>query len=245
MKAKKRSIMVLAALCFVFAGALLWSENTAAAQVKSISQAKAKALKKVPNAVVTEVDSDYEKGTLVYEVELVKGDKKYTIKYRASNAKVLEYGWEMQYVKPDNQNALISKSKCKQLARKEVKNGKILSCTKKRDDGVDIYKLKLKKNSKRYTLVYHARTGALIEYEWELTAASKSSKAKSGYIGVAKAKKIALAEVPGATVVKAEFDMDDGVPVYEVELIKGNYEYDFEIHAKTGKILKQEKDWND
>ncbi len=39
--------------------------------------------------------------------------------------------------------------------------------------------------------------------------------------------------------------MDDGVPVYEVELILGNYEYEFKIHAKTGKILKQERDWID
>jgi uncharacterized membrane protein YkoI len=37
--------------------------------------------------------------------------------------------------------------------------------------------------------------------------------------------------------------MDDGVPVYEVEIIKGDYEYDVEIHAKTGKILEVDKDY--
>ena len=57
-----------------------------------------------------------------------------------------------------------------------------------------------------------------------------------------KAKQIALAEVPGATVVKAEFDNDDGVPVYEVELVKDAWEYEFKIHAKTGQILERDQD---
>lgn len=244
MKTEKRRILTLLAVCFVFAGVFSGAENIAAAQIKNISQAKEKALKKVPDAVVTEVDSDYEKGVLTYDVELVKGNKEYTIKYRASNAQILEFGWEKMYVEPDRQNECMGKNECRQLARKEVKNGKIISCVKKMDDGVDIYKLKLKTKNKKYKLVYHARTGEMLEFEWERTAVP-SKNSNKGYIGVAKAKKIALALVPGAVVVKAEFDMDDGVPVYEVELIKDNYEYDFEIHAKTGKVLKQEVDWND
>ena len=39
--------------------------------------------------------------------------------------------------------------------------------------------------------------------------------------------------------------MDDGIPVYEIEMIKGEYEYELKIHAKTGKILEKEKDWID
>ena len=42
--------------------------------------------------------------------------------------------------------------------------------------------------------------------------------------------------------IKVEFDMDDGVPVYEVEVINGEYEYDVEIHAKTGTILDVDMD---
>ncbi len=60
-----------------------------------------------------------------------------------------------------------------------------------------------------------------------------------------KAKQIALDAVPGATVYKAEYDVDDGVAVYEIELIKGSYEYEFKIDANTGAILEQDKDWRD
>ena len=51
--------------------------------------------------------------------------------------------------------------------------------------------------------------------------------------------------MPGATVYKAEYDVDDGVAVYEIELIKGSYEYEFKIDANTGAILEQDKDWRD
>lgn len=243
MKLGKKSTMVLLAVCFMFIGVLVSTDNAYAAKITSTSQAKKQALKKVPKATIIDVDRGYENGVLVYEIDLVKGKKKYNIMYRASDGKILEYGWEKKSVSASRKKALIGKSKCKKLALKLVKNGKIVSCTKKVDDGIDIYNVKMTAGNKRYTLKYHARTGTLIDYEWKLT--TTSSNTGSTYIGISKAKQIALAAVPGATVVKAEFDMDDGVPVYEVKLIMGNYEYEFKIHAKTGAILEQEKDWND
>ena len=37
-------------------------------------------------------------------------------------------------------------------------------------------------------------------------------------------------------------DRDDGVTVYEVSFKSGNLEYDYEINAATGAILKAESD---
>lgn len=171
----------------------------------------------------------------------MKGKKEYELTYRASDAKLISYKWEIaSWYITKGKGKIISKSKCKKLAKKEVSGGSITSLVKKRSDGIDIYKVKMKKGSKKYELEFHARTGKLLEYEWELT--TKSSN-KNNYIGTAKAKEIALKKVGGGHVIKVEFDMDDGVPVYEVEIIKGDYEYDVEIHAKTGKILEVDKDY--
>lgn len=66
----------------------------------------------------------------------------------------------------------------------------------------------------------------------------------TAYIGLEKAKEIAIAKAGGGDVVSIELDVDDGVMVYEGELIYNNVEYDFDINALDGTILKWEEDRN-
>lgn len=41
---------------------------------------------------------------------------------------------------------------------------------------------------------------------------------------------------------RAQYEIDDGVPQYDVEFRYDGFEYSYEIHADTGKILSFEKD---
>lgn len=77
-----------------------------------------------------------------------------------------------------------------------------------------------------------------------LSGSFMSFATNNSYIGVEKAKSIALkdAGVSNVTFVKAKLDTEDGVKVYDVEFYKGNVEYDYEIDAKTGKILEKDTD---
>jgi len=73
---------------------------------------------------------------------------------------------------------------------------------------------------------------------------SFTASAAKNYIGVERAKAIALrdAGVSGVTFVKAKLDYDDGVRVYDVEFYKDNVEYDYEIDAVTGQIREKDLD---
>ncbi|WP_028043232.1 anti-sigma-I factor RsgI family protein [Candidatus Stoquefichus massiliensis] len=64
----------------------------------------------------------------------------------------------------------------------------------------------------------------------------------SDYIGQEKAKKIAFddAKVSKPTMKKIQLDYDDGQMIYEVEFTQDGIEYEYDIQAKTGKILKKE-----
>lgn len=243
MRKRKLLLKFFIAVCFLCAGMLAHADGVSAARLQNDDQVIRKALNKVPNAQVTEIDLDYESGGLVYDVDLIKGVRKYELSYRASDGKLIAYAWEKLNVSPQRNNPMISEDKCRELAEKKVKQASISSIVQKRDDGIDIYKIQMKDRKKQYVLEYNARTAALIEYKWKLLSVSPDTE--SDYIGVEKARQIALAKVPGAVVVKAEFDYDDSVPVYEIELVKGMYEYEFEIHAKTGEILEQERDRKD
>lgn len=146
------------------------TENTASAKaISTVHQAKKLAKKVVRGATVVEAEQDHDDGILVYEVELIKGKKEYNLTYRASDSKLISYSWDIAsgYLKK-GKGRIISTKKCKKLAKKKVSNGKILSVVRKRDDGIDYYKVKMRKGGKKYELEIHARTGKLLEYEWEL-----------------------------------------------------------------------------
>lgn len=242
----KNPILKVSVTAFVVAALFILNDPviSEAKKMSNVTAAQKAAQKKVPSGTVKEIDTDMENGVLVYEVELIKNNKEYTLQYRSTDGKLMEYGWEI--IRPsvtDQTGKKLTKAAIKAKARKKVTRATILSTTPDYDDGVEQYKVKLKKGNKKYELVYNSRTGKLLEYKWEITGSALASGSK--YIGVTKAKKIAQKKAPKATIVKVEFDKDDGVPVYEVNMIEGKYEYDVEIHARSGKIIKFEKELED
>lgn len=227
-------------VCMILAGASGW--QTVKAKGITISQAEKKALKEVKDAEITETGTEIKDGEKVYEVTLLKGTREYEIVYRAKDGKKIEYGWEDEDIASVDQSKTLSKKECKKLAKAKVKGASVISLTSTYDDGVSVYKVKLKKGNKKYTLEYLVNGKKLIEYKWKVT---KSQSTSSNYIGASKAKEIALKKVPGGKVTECKFEKDDGVPVYEIEIVSNGYEYEFKVHAKTGKILEMEKDYMD
>ena len=66
------------------------------------------------------------------------------------------------------------------------------------------------------------------------------------YITVEKAKEIAVAHAGvSPSRVECEFDRDDGRYVYEIEFKVGRYEYEYEIDAQSGEVVKYDKEYDD
>ena len=49
-------------------------------------------------------------------------------------------------------------------------------------------------------------------------------------------------DAASATVTKCELDRDDGRQIYEIEFWAGRVEYDYEVDAASGNVLKQEQE---
>ena len=99
--------------------------------------------------------------------------------------------------------------------------------------------------------VFHLETILffLTKYEPAEPPATEASATISARIGETEARDIALKHA-GLTAnqvsrLRVEFDYDDGVPEYEVDFVYDGFEYDYEIHAETGKILSWDKDRDD
>lgn len=90
------------------------------------------------------------------------------------------------------------------------------------------------------------RTVQLTTPEQSAIQQGGSSASTSGYIGVERAKQIALADAgvkeADAVFLRANLDWDDGRMEYEVEFYSGYTEYDYDIDARTGAILSSDRD---
>lgn len=73
-----------------------------------------------------------------------------------------------------------------------------------------------------------------------------NAAAKSSAIGETSAQNYAFVDAgvdpASATILKTEFDFDDGHFVYDIEFVANGYEYDYQVKSSDGTILKRELD---
>ena len=123
------------------------------------------------------------------------------------------------------------------------------------DDSVLNYDLDFYTATHEYDYEINAQTGAIMDKSVEVNehavretkpaataaATAVATEAARGFIGVDRAKSIALghAGVSASSVSfsKAKLDDDDGRGVYEIEFYVGNTEYDYKIDAYSGGII--------
>ncbi len=127
------------------------------------------------------------------------------------------------------------------------------------DESPAHYEVEIKSQSgEEFEYKLDAYTGAILESKREVEDGAEMPAAQPSRpeppaavqdIGYAKAKSIALNHA-GVSESKAydmdvELDDEDGTLVYEVEFKSGSMEYDYEIDAATGEILKHEAELDD
>ena len=75
-----------------------------------------------------------------------------------------------------------------------------------------------------------------------LSYASYNASGSMKIITAQKAKDIMLGKVPGSTILEFSYDGDDRAPKYDGTVINGNYEYEIDVDAKTGAIIRFEQE---
>lgn len=110
------------------------------------------------------------------------------------------------------------------------------------EDGVITYDVDFYCGSIEYEFEIDATLGTVIEYESDGDGYENGS---SGYISKSEAKTIALnkAGLKASEIYDYDIELDDGE--YEIEFKYRNMEYEIDIDAKTGKVLKFDKEYDD
>lgn len=123
--------------------------------------------------------------------------------------------------------------------------------------GAPVYRVEFETESCAYDYAVSAGDGSIVKFSRETDGGgtpaqpdrddpSAAPTGTDGYIGEARAWEIAYAHA-GVTADSAarpqwKLDSDDGVSVYELEFYSGGYEYDYEINAVSGEVVKYERE---
>lgn len=121
------------------------------------------------------------------------------------------------------------------------------------ENGKMVYEVEFTWNNAEYDIEIDAKTGACLtknrEYYDDETDDNVDTNPTAQDIGSDKAKETAFnhagVKASEAKNVRCEADLDESTLHYDVEFDANGYEYDYEIDAATGKVLKSEKDKDD
>lgn len=123
-----------------------------------------------------------------------------------------------------------------------------------RENGVLVYDLEFICGNVKYEYEVEAQTGEIRSFDKET---QKTGQSGTGTANTSPSAKITLDEAKQIAVNHAglsasavsfrdtKLDFDGGRLVYEIEFISGNQEYEYEISAQSGEVVKYDKDRHD
>lgn len=257
------------------------SQNRGIGLEKSIAVALADAGLKQDQVQNLKGSFDKEDGLEVYDVYFEANGFEYEYTIKAADGTILESEIETPDGKivtaEEARDIGLEKAKTAALTHAGVteKDVTFTKSKKDSDDGRLVYEFEFVKGSTEYDYEVDAATGSIIAFSKETVDSAENasetplasgqttsgqssagtSQPSSNYIGVDKAKSIALnhagVKASAATFTKAKLDKDDGHYDYEIEFYAGGMEYEYEIDATTGKIRDydsermEDDDWDD
>lgn len=159
---------------------------------------------------------------------------------------------------------ILTLEEAQEIALKEV-SGKVLKAHEDSDDGVSYYDFTIVTDNEKYEVEVDANSGKIIKMEKDddyvgnhtnddtnSTNQNNTSNTKGNTntntqatITAEQAQQKAMDRVGGGYLVKCELDHDDGVLKYEIEIKNGNKEYDVDVDANTGEIIKFDEEYDD
>ena len=116
------------------------------------------------------------------------------------------------------------------------------------EDGRQVYDVEFFSGNTEYDYEIDAATGEVISFDHDIENYTPGGNSTSAEVNVdletakSTAFRTAGVEENSVTRLKTELEYDDGQAVYQIEFVKDDMEYDFEISASDGSVLKQEKE---
>lgn len=218
-------------------------------QAKEIALNHAELTEKQVTNLLVKLDQD--DGQKEYEVEFWVDSTEYDYEISVATGDILKYSVEAKN-KDTAKSVTVTEDQAKEAAldHANLTQDKVTNLVVKldQDDATKEYEVEFWVDSTEYDYEINAATGDIIKYgaEMKTSNAGQTGNGQSSTVTEAKAKEIALNHAglteDQVTDMQVKLDQDDGHQEYEVEFRKDRTEYEYEIDAETGDILKYEID---
>lgn len=197
---------------------------------------------------------DWENGAMVYEIDFDASGVEYEYEVNATTGAVVKFEKETAKASKGNKINAASVSveeaaaKNTALAHAGAAESEILgySCELDHEHGVSVYEIEFDANGFEYDYDINAETGAVVKYSKKADKNSDKKNAIADGIGADAAKEAALAHagVSAAQIYdyECEAETKHGSTVYEISFDCDGYEYEYNIDAASGEILKSKKE---
>ncbi len=248
-KLKIYSIIITAILIILIAIILYWyffKENITTEEAKQIALKYTELAEENVTFSSIKKDSDDRE----YEIEFFDNNYEYKININYNSKKITKFQKDIKENNNSNisNNIPLTEEEAKQIALSKInKKQDEITFTKvqiDRENGKTVYDIYIQDNMKEYEMSIDVETKEIIAYKENNKNSNPIENKK--YIGIEKAKEIVLnhAKLTNNQVNfnKIELDVDYNIATYEIEFYYNYYEYDYEINALTGEIIKYEKE---
>ena len=248
-KLKIYSIIITAILIILIAIILYWyffKENITTEEAKQIALKYTELAEENVTFSSMKKDSDDRE----YKIKFFDNNYEYKININYNSKKITKFQKDIKENNNSNisNNIPLTEEEAKQIALSKInKKQDEITFTKvqiDRENGKTVYDIYIQDNMKEYEMSIDVETKEIIAYKENNKNSNPIENKK--YIGIEKAKEIVLnhAKLTNNQVNfnKIELDVDYNIATYEIEFYYNYYEYDYEINALTGEIIKYEKE---
>jgi uncharacterized membrane protein YkoI len=200
--------------------------------------------------------NDTENGRKTYDIEFWKDNTKYDYEIDVLTGDVISYeaDTEIHSNVPSSTSITLKEAKEIALNHAGLKENEVTFLEEKNEieDGALVYDIEFWKDSTEYDYEIDAATGKILSFDQDIESfsiPSQSGNTAGESITSDQALEIALKTAglsrSDISRLKTETDTEHGKSVYEIEFHSGKTEYEFEIDAATGDVLKYKNEIDD
>ena len=238
-------VLVLIGLCLYF---FVFRESITEAEAQSIAYEYAGV--SASDATILTIQKDREDRE--YEIRFYDDMYEYEVDINYNSGRVINFEKDLR----DNANVNQGGNTTVSMSEEEARNIALQRVGKTQDEvtftrvridrenGVTVYDVYFYDTEKEYELSIDVETQEIVSYKEDYLN-NGNTTTTDNYIGAERAREIVLNHA-GLTsndvrFSKVELDVDYHMATYEIEFYYNYYEYDYEVDAVTGEILKYER----